>query len=381
MKLLLLKYGEIALKGRNRRFFEHHLVDNMHKRLAGYDYSMEVEMGRIYVHYQDPQIPFLLKDTFGLVEVCLCEKVSLDEGELEKKIIELLGEQELEGKSFKIATRRSNKSYKRTSPEMNQLLGGLVLKAFPQLYVDVHQPDYLLEVEIRKSFYLYLERYPGLGGMPYGTAGRGVLLMSGGIDSPVAGYQMARRGVRLLPLHFHAMPFTSLEALEKVKTLVKKLSYYTGNLPFYHINLLESQKMLRDHCDEKYFTILQRRLMTRLATELAKKEGALSLITGENLAQVASQTMEGIHCTNAVTDRPIFRPLISFDKEDIVKISKKIDTYETSILPFDDACTIFLPKKVATRPHLYEVEEEETKVNLDLLFSKAWSTLVKEEIE
>lgn len=380
MKLLLLKYGEIALKGRNRRFFENHLLDNIRKRLEGRDYKLEMEMGRIYVHYDDPQIPHLLKDTFGLVEVCLCERVPLDEEELEKKVVELLSREELQGKSFKIETKRSNKSYTKTSPEMNRHMGGVVLRAFPELHVDVHNPDYLIEIEIRKDFYLYLERYKGLGGMPYGTAGKGVLLMSGGIDSPVAGYQMARRGVRILPLHFHAMPFTSLEALEKVKNLVRRLSYYTGPLPFYHINLLSSQRLLKEYCDEKYFTLLQRRLMTRLATELARREGALSLITGENLAQVASQTMEGINCTNAVTDHPIFRPLISFDKEDIVKISKKIETYETSILPFDDACTIFLPKKVVTRPRLSELVVEEEKIDLELLFHEAWSTLVKEEI-
>lgn len=380
MKLLLLKYGEIGLKGRNRRFFENQLIQNMKKRLEGFEYRLEIEMGRIYVHYDDPQIPLILKDTFGLVEVCLCEKVPLIEELLEEKVIELLGKQDLTGKSFKIEARRSNKGYPKTSPELNRHMGGVVLRAFPQLHVNVHEPDFLVEIEVRKDFYIYIERYKGLGGMPYGTSGKAVLLTSGGIDSPVAGYQMARRGVRILPLHFHAMPFTSLEALEKVKNLVRRLSYYTGPLPFYHINLLDSQRRLKECCDEKYFTLLQRRLMTRLATELARREGALSLITGENLAQVASQTMEGINCTNAVTDRPVFRPLISFDKEDIVKISKDIGTYETSILPYDDACTIFLPKKVVTRPRLRELEDEEAKVDLDLLFEEAWSTLVKEEL-
>lgn len=381
MKLLLLKYGEIALKGKNRRFFENVLLANIKERLKGYTFQILSEMGRIYVYYEDNNVPLILQDTFGLVEVCLCEKTPLILEALEEKVKEMLSEHELSGRTFKIETRRSNKNYPMTSPQINQHLGGMVLKAFPQLRVDVHHPDLLIEVEVRKEFYIYLERYRALGGMPYGTSGKGVVLMSGGIDSPVAAYQMARRGVKILPLHFHAQPFTSLESLEKVRKLVRRLKAYTGPLSFYHINLLESQQMIREHCDEKYFTILQRRLMTKLAAELARKQGAMALITGENLAQVASQTIEGINCTNAASDRPVFRPLISFDKEDIVKIAKRIGTYDISILPFEDACTVFLPSKVETRPTLGAVLREEEKMDNEELFHIAWKTLVKETVE
>ncbi|HZK09665.1 MAG TPA: 7-cyano-7-deazaguanine synthase, partial [Clostridia bacterium] len=208
-----------------------------------------------------------------------------------------------------------------------------------------------------------------------------VLLMSGGIDSPVAAYQMARRGVRVLPLHFHAQPFTSLESLEKVRSLVKRLSYYMGPMSFYHMNLLETQQILKESCNDKYFTILQRRLMTKLAAKLASREKALGLITGENLGQVASQTIEGINCTNDASNIPVFRPLISFDKEDIVKIARDIETYETSILPFEDACTVFLPSRVETRPRLRAIHKEEQKVDGNELINIAWKSLVKETIK
>lgn len=380
MKLLLLKYGEISLKGKNRLFFENLLAENIRDRLRDYCVNVQSETGRIYVYYEDDDVPLLVRDTFGLVEICLCEKVPLELGALEDKIRKMLQGQDLEGKSFKIETKRSNKNYPIKSPELSSHLGHFVLQNFPKLRVDVHSPDLLIEVEVRKSFYIYLERYQGLGGMPYSSAGRAVLLMSGGIDSPVAAYQMARRGTKILPLHFHAQPFTSLESLEKVRSLVRRLGYYMGPMSFYHMNLLESQQLIKENCEEKHFTILQRRLMTKLAAKLAKKEGALSLITGESLAQVASQTMEGISCTNNASDRVIFRPLISFDKEEIITIARRIGTFETSILPFDDACTIFLPTRVETRPTLGSIHREEEKMNLDELLNLAWKTLVKENI-
>ncbi len=380
MKLLLIKYGEIGLKGKNRHLFENRLIQNIRSRLKEYPAQVKLDSGRIYVEYEDPEVPQIVRDTFGLVEVCLCEKVPLELKFLEDKIEQMLQGYNLLGKSFKIETKRPNKSYPRTSPELSRYVGGFVLSKFPELRVDVHHPDLLIEVEVRESFYIYIERYPAVGGMPYSSAGRAVLLMSGGIDSPVAGYQMARRGTKILPLHFHAQPFTSLESLEKVRNLVRRMSYYMGPMNFYHMNLLESQQLIRESCNEKHFTILQRRLMTKLASELAKKEGALALITGESLAQVASQTMEGISCTNNASNRVIFRPLISFDKEDIVTISKAIGTYEISILPFDDACTVFLPSRVETSPTLGSILREEEKMDLDELFNLAWKTLVKEKI-
>lgn len=381
MKLLLLKYGEIGLKGKNRYFFESQLIENIKARLKDYQVEIISETGRIYVNYEDDLVPLIVKDTFGLVQVCLCEKVPLDLEALEEKIGQMLATYELAGMTFKIEARRTNKKYPMNSPELNSHLGSFVLKKFPQLRVDVHNPDFLIEVEVRNSFYVYFECHRALGGMPYGSSAKAVLLMSGGIDSPVAAYQMARRGVRVLPLHFHAQPFTSLESLEKVRSLVKRLSYYMGPMSFYHMNLLETQQILKENCNDKYFTILQRRLMTKLAAKLASREKALGLITGENLGQVASQTIEGINCTNDASNIPVFRPLISFDKEDIVKIARDIETYETSILPFEDACTVFLPSRVETRPRLRAIHKEEQKVDGNELINIAWKSLVKETIK
>lgn len=382
MKLYLVKYGEITLKGKNRRYFENKLLSNLRQRIADYNGTIEFYNGRIYVSSENDQILPVLQDTFGLVEICPATRVPLDMAALREAAVEQM--KELVGDkptTFKVETRRSNKKYHLDSLQVSADVGAYVLKRLPNVTVDVHQPEVRLEVEVREQMYLYATCYRAVGGIPYGTAGKSVVLMSGGIDSPVAAYQMARRGVEIVPLHFHASPFTSEMALDKVRRLVRRLTDYTGWLYFYHLNLSQAQIALRDACDERYFTILQRRLMTRLATRLAKQKHALSLTTGENLAQVASQTMEGIYCTNAATDLPIFRPLISLDKDDIVKMAKKIETFEISILPFEDCCTIFLPEKVATRPRLEDVLAEEAKVDMDALEEMTWDTMIKEKVE
>ena len=382
MKLYLVKYGEITLKGKNRRYFENRLLANIRRRIEAFDATMQFYNGRIYVSSDDERIVPVLQDTFGLVEICPAVRVPLEMealGEAAVKQIEaLIGDSP---RTFKVETRRSNKQYAHDSMEVSAAIGAYVLKHVPQVSVDVHRPDIRLEVEVREQMYLYAACHRAVGGIPYGTAGKSVVLMSGGIDSPVAAYQMARRGVEIVPLHFHASPFTSEMALDKVRQLVRRLGHYTGWLNFFHLNLSEAQIILRDACDERYFTILQRRLMTRLATRLAKQKHALSLTTGENLAQVASQTMEGIYCTNAATDLPIFRPLISLDKNDIVKMAKRIETFETSILPYEDCCTIFLPESVATRPKLEDVLAEEAKVDMNALEELTWNTMVKERLE
>ncbi|HHT19937.1 MAG TPA: tRNA 4-thiouridine(8) synthase ThiI [Tissierellia bacterium] len=382
MKLYLVKYGEITLKGKNRRYFENKLLSNIRSRIEPFGAELDFYQGRIFVRSDDDRIIPVLQDTFGLVEICPAVQLPLEmealrEAALEQMAALTAGRQ----MSFKVETRRSNKGFALDSPAINRDIGGYVLKNLPHVRVDVHEPDIRLEIEVREQIYLYAKTYPAVRGIPYGTAGKSVVLMSGGIDSPVAAFNMARRGVEIVPLHFHAMPFTSEMALDKVRKLVRRLSDYTGWLYFYHLNLSQAQIKLREACDERYFTILQRRLMTRLATLLAEDKHALSLTTGENLAQVASQTMEGIYCTNDATHLPIFRPLISLDKDDIVKQAKQIETFETSILPYEDCCTIFLPAKVATRPKLADVLAEEAKVDMARLIEDTWQTLVREKIE
>lgn len=379
--LLLLKYGEISLKGKNRKFFELRLMENIRARLEGRAYELIRKQGRLYVRCEDLSIIPILQDTFGLVEICPARTCSLDFEELKATALEemrsLLPQHPV---TFKVDTRRINKNFPIESLEVSRKIGAHLLRNLPSLSVDVHQPQFRLEIEIREEIYLYLRRYRAVGGMPYGTSSGSVLLLSGGIDSPVAAYQMARRGVILHPLHFHAMPFTSEEALEKVKELTRRIGRYTGALRLNTMNLTEAQQILRRSTDERYFTLLQRRLMTRLANRLARKLGAISLSTGENLAQVASQTMEGLRSTHSVSALPIFRPLISFDKEDIVTIAKRIGTYETSILPFEDCCTIFLPKSVITKPKLEDIEAQEALVNIEEIEEMVWSTWKRERV-
>lgn len=382
MKLYLVKYGEITLKGKNRRYFENKLLSNIRSRIEPFGAELDFYQGRIFVRSDDERIIQVLQDTIGLVEICPAEQLPLDMDALReaaaKRMMELSGGQNM---TFKVETRRSNKGFALDSPAINRDIGGFILQHVPNVSVNVHDPDIRIEIEIREQIYLYAGTYPAVRGIPYGTAGKSVVLMSGGIDSPVAAFNMARRGVEIVPLHFHAMPFTSEMALDKVRKLVRRLTDYTDWLYFYHINLSQAQIEMRETCDERYFTILQRRLMTRLATKLAEERHALSLTTGENLAQVASQTMEGIYCTNAATHLPVFRPLISLDKDDIVKQAKQIETFETSILPFEDCCTIFLPSQVATRPRLEDVLKEEAKLDMDRLVEETWQTLVREKIE
>lgn len=381
MSLYLVKYGEIALKGKNRHYFEQKLIQAIRNRLKGMDASVSFISGRIYVESEDERTLRLLQDTFGLVEICEARKTPLDMKALKEAAVEEMKEATAnQPTTFKVETRRSNKHYELDSMQVSAELGAHLLSTLSNLTVDVHQPKVRLEVEVREDMYLYVRRYQAVGGIPYGTGGKTVLLMSGGIDSPVAGYQMARRGVEIVPLHFHAKPFTSEMALDKVRELVKRLTYYTGWLYLYHMNISQAQIILREKCDERFFTILQRRLMTRLANELAQQKGALAITTGENIAQVASQTMEGLRCTDDASTLPVFRPLISFDKNDIIKIAKNIETFETSILPFEDCCTVFLPEKVATRPKLEEILDQEKKVDLEELLQITRQSLVKEKI-
>lgn len=379
--LLLLKYGEISLKGKNRPYFENRLIDNIRSRLKDVDYVLHRRQGRLYIECNDLRIIPTLQDTFGLVEICPARKCAKDLQEIQAAALEeareVIGDAHV---SFKVDTRRIDKSYPHDSMQISRAVGTHLLKNMPNLHVDVHTPQHRLEIELRDDVYLYLRRYRAAGGMPYATSSGTVLLLSGGIDSPVAAYQMARRGVILHPLHFHAAPFTSEEAFEKVRELTRRIARFTGPLRLNSMNLAKAQQLIRRETDERYFTLIQRRLMTRLANRLAKKLRAQSISTGENLAQVASQTMEGLRSTHAVSELPVFRPLISFDKEDIVIKAKEMGTYDVSILPFDDCCTIFLPKTVITKPRLEDIEQEEAKLDMEQLIDMTWETYQREHV-
>lgn len=377
MKLYLLKYGEITLKGKNRHFFERKLLNNIKQALKGLHYEIEFYPGRIYVR-SDEEVLKPLKQVLGLVGICEADVAELSMDALKEKAVEVM--KDLPVKTFKVVTKRTNKKFPMQSPEISSELGAHLLKSLNHLQVDVHEPELYLEVEIREEIYLYTHCEKGLGGLPYGSAGKSVHLMSGGIDSPVAFFQMARRGVTVVPLHFHSMPLTSQRSLEKVRDLLRVLTAYVGPIDFYHINLFRIQTAIKEVCEDRYFTILQRRMMTKLADRLASDLGALVLSTGENIAQVASQTLEGLVCTDDASTKPILRPLISLDKTDIVDMAKSLQTFETSILPFDDCCTVFLPEKVATRPRLEDVLREEAKLDVQKLLDEAMDTMVKEVI-
>lgn len=375
--IILLKYGEIALKGLNRHQFENRLVDNIKASLRGLKgYKVSKEHGRMYIAYEkalEDEIIERVSKVFGLVAICPGMAVENDlniikEAALEetKKLIEETGQ-----KTFKVEARRSDKQFPFTSPEICKHVGGYINTTLEDVSVDVHKPEFMVNVEVRDRAYVYCREIACYGGMPYGTSGKAALLLSGGIDSPVAGWMMARRGVELSAVHFHSYPFTSDRAKEKVIDLGKILCRYVGKLRIYSVNLLEIQKEIGAKCPEEQMTILSRRFMMAIAERIAVSDGCQALITGENIAQVASQTIEGLTVTNAKVSMPVFRPLIAYDKNDIVLVAKKIDTYETSILPFEDCCTVFLPKRVITRPKLKDILAAEALLEEEALIARA----------
>lgn len=375
--IILIKYGEIALKGLNRHHFENRLMDNIKVSLRGLrGYKVTKEHGRMYIAYEEhleSEIIERVRKVFGLVSICPGLAVENDlniikEAALEetKKWIEETGQS-----TFKVEARRSDKRFPFTSPEISKHVGGFINTSLEEVSVDVHQPEFKVNVEVRERTYIYCREIPCYGGMPYGTSGKAALLLSGGIDSPVAGWMIAKRGVELSAVHFHSYPFTSDRAKEKVMDLGRILCRYVGKMKIYSINLLEIQKEIGEKCPEEHMTILSRRFMMAIAERIAIQDGCQALITGENIAQVASQTIEGLTVTNAKVNMPVFRPLIAFDKNDIVTIAKKIDTFETSIQPFEDCCTVFLPKKVSTRPKLKDIIAAEGLLEEEALIQRA----------
>lgn len=386
-KVLSVSVGEIALKGLNRRYFEDKLISQLKTSLKEVQHGrIYKEQGKIYIESDGDDLEEIInrvKKIFGIVHISPCIRVAKDIEELKKAVIEVMRNKKEEGsvKTFKVETNRVDKQFPLKSPEVSRQMGAVILKNVKGLSVDVNNPDIYVYVDIKGHIYVYTDKIKGYGGLPVGTNGKGLLLLSGGIDSPVAGFLMAKRGVEISAIHFHSYPFTSERAEEKVKTLAKILSSYTGKIKMYSVNILDIQKEINQKCPEDQMTILSRRFMMRIAEKVAIDNGIDALITGESLGQVASQTIQSLSVTNASVNLPIFRPLIGLDKTEIIEIAKDIETYETSILPYDDCCTLFLPKHPVTKPRLKDIEESEKNLDVEELINKALETMTVYEID
>ncbi len=380
----LIKYGEIGLKGNNRHKFESALCAQIERTLAPLDgtFTISHERGRVYVKAEGEwnynETVDALSRVFGIVGICPVSVMEAKDLEtLTANILPYLAEEHGEGPwTFKVRAKRINKDFPMKSMEIDAALGDAILAAFPNYKVDVHDPEILLEIEMRDQTYVYSRTIPGPGGMPVGTNGSAMLLLSGGIDSPVAGWMTAKRGVTLNATYFHAPPYTSERAKQKVLDLAKALTPYTGPIKLHIVNFTNIQLAIYDRCPHEELTIIMRRYMMRIAEHFAKADRDLGLVTGESIGQVASQTMQSLACTNAVCTMPVYRPLIGFDKDEIVKIAKKIGTFETSILPYEDCCTIFVAKHPVTKPLLNVVERSEAKLKevIEGLLEEALST-------
>ncbi len=380
----LIKYAEIGVKGKNRYLFEEALVQQIKyavKRCEG-EFKVTRTQGRIYVDaltaFDFDEVVDNLKTVFGISGICPVVYVE-DEGfeKLGEEIVRYIGKvYPGTDKSFKVNARRARKNYPLTSMEINSEIGGVLLDAYPAMKVDVHRPDILLNIEIREKIYIYSETIAGPGGMPVGTGGKAMLLLSGGIDSPVAGYMIAKRGVKIDAVYFHAPPYTSERAKQKVVDLARLVSRYTGPIYLHIINFTDIQLYIYEKCPHEELTIIMRRYMMRIAERIAEETECLGLITGESIGQVASQTMHSLAATNEVCTMPVYRPLIGFDKMEIIGISEKINTYETSILPYEDCCTIFVAKHPVTKPNLNIIRRHEQNLQekIDELVQTALDT-------
>ena len=376
-RIILVRYTEIHLKGLNRPFFEKKLIANMKSSLKGIPCKIYHEQGRIYVH-SVPDDSFdeaidRLRRVFGIHSLSPAYVVDKDWDNVVNTCYELM-EKEIErsGKtSFKVFARRSDKHYFMNSDAINREMGGLMLERFPCLHVDIHNPEIKLCIEIRDSAYVYCEEIPCANGMPIGSAGKATLLISGGIDSPVAGYMMAKRCLILSAVHFYSYPYTSERARDKVVELAGLLSKYAGPIRLFLVPFTDIQMKIYDECPEKETTVIMRRLMMKIAERIAVSEESRALITGEALGQVASQTLESLCVTNDAVSMPVFRPLIGFDKDEIMELARKIGTYETSILPYEDCCTVFVPKHPVTKPDLETLRASEAAVDFSELIEKA----------
>lgn len=373
---LAVSFGEIFLKGRNRNTFYKTAINNIKRNIRdiGY-YDMFQESSKLYIKADRDKFDRLIKEikkVFGIVyisEVVRCEKTVED---ISKTSIELVKYYDFDkDMTFKVESKRTDKSFALTSPKLSAKIGGDILGKYNGLSVDIHKPDFTVFIDVKSKAYIYIKRVEGLGGLPLGSGGEGLLLLSGGIDSPVAGFLMAKRGMNINAIHFHSYPFTSKRAHQKAMDLAKILSAYTGKMTVYSVNLAEIYKAISKNCPRRETTILSRRFMMRIANKISEKYSYQALITGESLGQVASQTIESVSVINDSSKLPILRPLIAMDKKDIIEISEKIDSYEKAIEPYDDCCSIFAPDSPVTKPKLKYIEKSEENLDIEELENQA----------
>lgn len=383
-EIFLLKLGEVVLKGANKRQFENRLRQNIRRRMKAYGaFDVYIMQSTVYVEPMDDQADVdgaweACRSIFGVVSLCRCRPCGKDMDAIFSAIEAYLGDDLECVASFKVESKRSDKAFPMTSIAISQEIGGRLAEAHPNCRVDVHHPDYTVYVEIRDlAAYVHGPAEPGAGGLPTGVGGRAMCLLSGGIDSPVAAYMMAKRGMEVEAVHFFSYPYTSQLAKDKVLELARLVAKYSGRMTVNIVSFTQIQETIRDHCPEEFFTLVMRRFMMDIARRIAGKDGCGALITGENLGQVASQTMEAMTVTGAVVDIPIFMPLVGMDKEEIVTIARRIGTLETSILPYEDCCTVFTPKHPKTKPTLAQVLHAERELDREALIAEALSSVEK----
>ena len=386
--IILLKQGEIVLKGLNKRYFETKLLQNVKRRLAPLgEFDVHCLQSTVYVEPRDDRADLdaaaeAMTKVFGVAAVVRAAGCDKTPEAMAAKAVEYMADAMRAARSFKVETKRADKSFPMTSIQISQYVGGELAEAFPATAVDVHDPELTVHVEVRETqAYIHGSPMPGAGGLPVGCGGTAVTLLSGGIDSPVSTWMIAKRGVHMIPVHFFSFPYTSELAKQKVLDLAKVLTDYCGRMTVEVVPFTRIQTEIRDKCPEEYFTLIMRRFMMRISQAIADRNGAKALVTGENQGQVASQTMEALGCTEAVCRSPVLRPLIGFDKEDIVRLARRSGTFEISTLPYEDCCTVFTPKHPRTKPRVEAVEEAESVLDVDALVKEALEGIERIRIE
>ena len=387
-EIFLLKLGEIVLKGANKRQFEAKLRSNVRRRMKAYgEFDVYLMQSTVYVEPMNDECDVdgaweACRSIFGVVRLCRCRPCEKNTDAIFNTIEEYLGDELDCAKSFKVESKRSDKAFPLNSIQLSQEIGGRLAEAHPAVEVDVHHPDYTVYVEVRDlAAYVHGPAEPGAGGLPTGVGGRAMCLLSGGIDSPVAAWMVAKRGVEIESVHFFSYPYTSQLAKDKVLELARLVTRYSGRMTVNVVSFTEIQEAIRDNCPEEYFTLIMRRFMMEISQRIAKQHGCGALITGENLGQVASQTMEAMTVTGAVVDIPIFMPLVGMDKEEIVTIARKIGTLETSILPYEDCCTVFTPKHPKTKPTIGQLINAEKRLDRETLIQRALESVEKIQVK
>ncbi len=385
--IILVKLGEIILKGLNRRSFEQKLMANMRRKIAPYgNFSVYCLQSTVYVEAKDEEADVgaafeALKKVFGIITLTRAAACEKDKDAITALAKEYLKEDLEKAASFKVESKRSDKSFPLTSIELSQYVGGELSEAFPDIKVEMHDPELTVFIEVRdKAAYVHSSPVKGAGGMPVGSNGKAVSLLSGGIDSPVSTYMIAKRGVKVIPVHFFSFPYTSEAAKEKVLELAHILEDYCGKLTVEIVPFTRIQEEIREKCPEEYFTLIMRRFMMRIAERIANNYGAKAIVTGENLGQVASQTMEAMASTQSVISMPVLQPLIGMDKEEIIALARKLGTFDTSVLPYEDCCTVFTPRHPRTHPNIEDVEKAESALDVEALVEEALAGIEKAEL-